>query len=502
MNSKPNIILVATRTGYWEENESNSYMCPPVSLLAISSFLVNKYEVKIIDQRFKGWKEQLKLSLKNHPVFVGISMMAGIQIEHSLEACRYIKTISDVKIVAGGVHPTLLPAETVANNLIDFVVLGEGEQTIVELADALLDGQDVGNVQGIAFMNNGQYHQTPDRELLDLDSLPPLPYYLLDRSINDFTAIIKDGLILETSRGCPFQCTYCYNALFNKHSWRQKSATKVIADLRYYYDKYKINRFHIIDDNFFVDLDRAREILQNAIAIDANMEIIFQGVRADSICKMDKDFFALLKQYKQIGLRVGIESGSQRILDLINKNTTLEQYRQANQLLADHKIKSYYNFMIGFPFETIADFKKTTRFAVELMEANPYARGDFMAIYQPYPGTALFDDCVERGYFKKPARLEDFTNLNSDEVNLLCFSAETKKLLENILIASYSLLIRKQSQLLQFPGYLRPVARFISFIQKLRLKYFCFGGFWIERFFYYYNKQKFYKKDYKDYLIK
>lgn len=489
------IILVVTKTGFWEANESYGNFMPPTGLLALSSFLVEKYDVKIIDQRIKGWRELLQKYLELNPVFVGISFMTGTQIQFSLEACSYIKKISNVKIVAGGIHPTLLPEETIVNPLIDFLVLGEGEETIVDLADALSQKLNIRNVKGIAFRENGEFIRTQKRELINLDSLPPLPYYLLNRNIFDYSYTAKYGLVVETSRGCPFKCNYCYNSLFNRGLWRKKTAEKVVKDIVFYSEKYKINHFHIIDDNFFVDLNRAKEIMKKLICINKNIVLEFQGVRGDSICNMDDDFFRLFKKLNDGTMRIGIETGSQRILDLINKNVTLEKYRRANSVLAKYKIRSYYNFMIGFPFETVEDLKKTTKFAIELMEKNPYARIDFMAIYQPYPGTILFDECVQKGYFKKPEKLEGWSKINWDEVNLASFSKKRKKLLENIHISSYALLIRKNSKLEALPKILRPLARTWSFIQKKRMKYFIFNFFEIERIFYNYGKKVFYRKD-------
>lgn len=490
------IILVVTKSGFWEANESYGNFMPPTGLLALSSLLVEKYDVKIVDQRIKGWREMLLKYLKLNPVFVGLSFMTGIQIHFTLEVCNFIKNNSNVKIVAGGIHPTLLPEETIKDGQFDFLVLGEGEETIVELADAIVEKRNINSVKGLAFIENDKFVRTPDRELIDLDILPPWPYYLLNRSVFDYSYTSKYGLVIETSRGCPFKCNYCYNSLFNRGLWRKKSVDKVVADIVFYREKYKVDHFHIIDDNFFVDLNRAKEIMRRLISIDKNIILEFQGVRGDSICNMDEDFFELFKQLNDGTMRVGIETGSQRILDLINKNVTLDKYRQANSILAKHKIRSYYNFMIGFPFETEDDLKQTTKFAIELMNNNPYARIDFMAIYQPYPGTILFNECVFEGCFKKPEKLEDWSRVNWDEVNLSNFSKKRKELLENIHIASYALLIRKNSKLKELPAILRPLARLWSFMEKTRMRYFIFSFFAVERFFYNYGKKVFYKKDY------
>jgi anaerobic magnesium-protoporphyrin IX monomethyl ester cyclase len=354
----------------------------------------------------------------------------------------------------------------------------------------------VHSVKGIAFKENGKFTRTQNRELIDLEKLPPLPYYLSTKNIFDYKCTNKYGLFVETSRGCPFKCNFCYNSVFNRGVWRQKSAGKVVADIIFYSEKYKINHFNIIDDNFFADLNRAKEVMSKLVSINKNMILEFSGVRADSICQMDDEFFRLFKQLNDGTMRVGIETGSQKILDLINKNVTLEKYRQANKILARHQIRSYYNFMIGFPFETKADLKETIRFGMELMAENPYARIDFMAIYQPYPGTILFEECVRQGYFTKPERLADWSLINMDKASLSCFSENHKKLLEKITRSSFGLMIRKKSKLRELPIYLRPVARTWSFIQKLRMKYFFFAFFGVENFFYDYAEKAYFKKDY------
>lgn len=472
MDKKSLIVLVATRTGFWEGNEVWSNCMPPVGLLAISSFLIDDFRVEIVDQRIKGWQKKLNNLLEESPLFVGISFMTGEQIRFSLEASMFVRKKSSTLIVAGGVHPTLCPEQVLNSKSFDIAILGEGEETIRDLALSIKEHKKLDDVKGIAFLRDKKVVITEERELVDLNKLTIWPYHLVD--LNLYPYLKRYGLVIETSRGCPFKCSYCYNAKFSRGKWRAKSADKVVEEISFLKNKFDINHFHVIDDNFFVDLNRAKEIIKRINELDKHIKLEFQGARADSILNMDDDFLQLLKN-NDCTVRIGIETGSQSILDLVNKSITIEEYSSANRKLSRFGIKVYYNFMIGFPFEKIEDLKKTTKFATKLMEDNKNARIDFMAIYQPYPGTALFDFCVRNGYFKIPATLIEWADFNWEKSNLLNFSKKEKKLLRNISIISQGLMIRKNSNFSSLTLRMNILARIYRYVIKFRMKYFCFN---------------------------
>jgi radical SAM superfamily enzyme YgiQ (UPF0313 family) len=474
------IVLANPRSGLWAANALSANTSPPIGPLAASVFLSERYDIVFVDQNFAGWEKDLDRALERNPLFFGVSFMTGIQINNALEMCQ--RAGGRCRIVAGGVHPSLLPEQTVSHALIDMVVIGEGERTILEVAQALESGAPLSSVKGIAFKEQGAARVTGAREHVNLDALPPMPYHLVP-NVLQYPFIEKYGLIIETSRGCPFSCTYCYNAAYCGRKWRGKSPEKVLAELVHYGRQYGVRHFHIIDDNFFVDPRRAKSILKGAFQLHRDLKLEFQGVRADTICSLDEETLDLVKQLNDGTFRIGIESGSDAVLERIEKKTTVAVNRRANAILGRKKIKAYYNFMIGFPFETVEDLRQTARFAVELMDANPYARIDFMANYQPYPGTRLFDEVIQQNYAVPPSRLVDWGSFDWDTSKMRCFPAAHRRLLEKVSVASLGLILRKNSNYAKLPHGVRLLARLYRRIVRWRMKYFYFGLFF-EKYFY------------------
>ena len=165
--------------------------------------------MRILDMRLEDYRHY---HLGN-PVFVGISCMSGMQIRYALEFARYVKTQNlSCPIVWGGVHPTLLPEQTVSHELVDIVVRGEGELIVKDLANRLSNSQPIDTVAGITYKSEGVIKSNPDGEVIDLDAIPVnLPYDLLQ---TDKYPSIKSGRFhIQTSRGCPHKCGFCYNCI-------------------------------------------------------------------------------------------------------------------------------------------------------------------------------------------------------------------------------------------------------------------------------------------------
>lgn len=235
----------------------------PLQLLHVASALRQAgYKVRIFDMRLNDYRS-LKLG---DPLFVGLTCMSGQQILFGMNFAERIRSETpDVPIVWGGVHPTLLPEQTAASRLVDVVVRGEGENAVVNLADALSSGKELDSVKGIAYKRGGVVVSTSDADLVDLDKIPiELPYDLLD--LKRYPTLQAGRFHIQTSRGCPHRCGFCYNSNFNKHAWRGKTAKRVVDEIEFILKKSPhVKIIDPVDDNFFVDQKRIEDICKGII---------------------------------------------------------------------------------------------------------------------------------------------------------------------------------------------------------------------------------------------
>jgi radical SAM superfamily enzyme YgiQ (UPF0313 family) len=231
----------------------------PMSLLAVASLLVERGdEVVILDQRVeKNFYEILKKFLKEKPICAGLSYMTGAQLISALSISNFIKMHSNVPIVWGGIHPTLMPEQTLSNTSVDIVVRGEGEFSFLEVVEALYLNKSLNGINGISWRDRGNIYHNPEREFYDLNQLPVIPYELVDCEKYIITLVSeKKSMDIYTSRGCPYNCIFCYNKSFNKSIYRTKNIDLVIKEIEWLVKRYGIDCVNIYDDNFLVDIER------------------------------------------------------------------------------------------------------------------------------------------------------------------------------------------------------------------------------------------------------
>jgi radical SAM superfamily enzyme YgiQ (UPF0313 family) len=196
----------------------------------------------------------------------------------------------------------------------------------------------------------------------------------------------------------------------HKRKWRAMSPETVLDHLSRIIRDYGIRGFLFTDDHFFIDMDRAYLILEGIARADLKISISKLQIRADTICRLDKEFLQLMVRAGVKRLSIGIESGSQRILDLIKKDCSVEEIVEANRKLIPYPIVPVFLFMMGLPTETPEEFGQSIRLAIRLTDENPHAVKTFN-IYTPYPGTELYDLAIQLG-FKEPQRLGDWARFN------------------------------------------------------------------------------------------
>lgn len=449
----------------------NDIMPPtlPLAILSLAAPLAKEgYNVRIIDQRTdKNWKDTLKNILNEKPICVGITSMTGSQIKFALEASKIVKENSSAPVIWGGVHASLFPQQTLNNGYIDIIVMKEGENTFLELVKALQNNQPIENIRGIAYKND-KVIITPERGFTDLNNILELPYNLIDIEKYTHKSFKEEKVIdIEISRGCPYACGFCYNSFYNKSHWRSMKPENVIRNIKKLIHEYSIKSFYFIDDNFFVDQQRVNQIME--LIIKENLGITFgcQGARIDSLERMTSEELNLLEKAGCKFLQIGVESGSDRMLKIINKLITREQVIVVNKKLSDYKFLVLYNFICGFPTETKEDLFQTTGLMHQLLKDNKNAMVGPVYIYKHYPATALYNLAISQG-FKEPKNLEEWANFDWTQTSKFNQTEEMLKLFRKVVIASICVDDKIESQSESF--IYRTTAKIYKPIARFRIK--------------------------------
>jgi radical SAM superfamily enzyme YgiQ (UPF0313 family) len=440
----------------------------PLSLLAAAAKLDQAgYSITLIDQRISGdWKSELRDALSRHPICVGVTSMTGSQITHALEMSAFVKQHSSVPVVWGGVHATLFPLQTVEHPLIDIVVKGEGEETFLQLVSCLERGKLLRDVEGVVYKDRGKIFNNPDRPFLDLNALPPVPYHLVDVNRYLHRYFNEDRVLeFETSRGCPFECTFCYNPIYSQRRWRAWDASRVLENMTPLVETCGVKAFHFVDDGFFIDHGRVREIMNGILDRRWSIKMGFQGSRIDTFDQLKEEDLKLMIRAGGTFLQVGVESGSPRILEILNKQIHPDQVLAFNRRLSRYpRLNVYYNFMCGFPTETREDVLQTASLAWSLLRDNPHALISAFHFYKPYPGTSL-RECILHKDDVTPSTLEGWGEFNWTQYIGRDQDVATRTLMEKIetvsILADRKMKYQSDSIAMRaLAAIYRPVARY------------------------------------------
>lgn len=401
----------------------------PLGLLAIGSVLKRAgHEIKILDLRIShSPDEELESVIKSFdPAVVGIGVMT-IECKYGFIDAEKVKRIKpEVTVIFGGPHCSHEPRFILNNEYVDLMVSGEGDLTIVELIRALEDGGDVSNIPGIAYKKDGTYIRTAERPVIrNLDTLTQ-EYDLIDleRYFNfqcsmDFFPVFRDRrfIPLMTSRGCPFKCTYCHD-IFDK-SIQYRSPEVVVDEMEYLLKTYGIREFHIVDDVFNVNMKRAKIVLDAIIKRNLNVHISFpNGLRADFF---DDELIDKMRRAGVYRMAIGIESGSQRIQDMIKKDLDIGILHGVIDKLTRARISVHGFFMLGFPTETRSEMEETIDFACNL----GLTTANFSLVI-PNPGTDLRQTFIE----SRERNFEDFSEYTFDAASCNASEVEGEELIK------------------------------------------------------------------------
>lgn len=453
--------------------------CLPMGIAYLGGVLRDRYEVRLLDAVVEGHGEeravdrrffQYGLSLDSivervqaeAPDVVGVSCLFSNQFPTAAALFRKIKEWNrEVVTVTGGTHPTFLPERCLREEAIDYIVLGEAEESFPALLQALDRGRGLEEVDGLAWREENRLRIHPKtRWIQDLDSLPfpardllPVEKYFRINIPFLFFSKSPRNLSFITSRGCPCRCRFCSSTRFWGGRYRTRSPQSVLAELEHLKNRFGVEEVKFEDDNLTVDGRRAKAIFRGMIERGLNLKWNMpNGVMVKTLA--DRELVKLMRDSGCYEVILAFESGDQFVVDnIVNKPIDLEKARDIVKQVKAAGIDTHAFFIIGFPGETLAQIKNTFAYARSLKLDKIY-----VFIFNPLPGTPLFEECLSRGLIKNEFDTED----NCYLISGFATPEWTPEMLESLQRREYwrstfSLLFRDPRKF--FGKYLRRVLR-------------------------------------------
>ena len=366
----------------------------PIGICYLAGFLEqHDFNVEILDAEVLNYslEQTLKHISESNPNIICISIITTTYPNSITLAKKIKERFPAIIIIVGGPHITAVPKQSIENECFDVGVVGEGEQTLLEIVEEHPDN-NWSKIDGVIYRDNGKIVMTNPRSLMkDLNVLPFLPYHLLP-DIRLYTMQLHStratpSASIMGSRGCPFQCIYCDKSVFGT-KYRTRTPKNIVNEMEHIANNFGAKEIMFHDDNITLDRQHIISICENIIK--KNLKVYWAcNARVDSL---DKELLYKMKKARCWMIAVGIESGNQKILDIANKKITLNNVRKTVTLINRIGIKVRGYFMLGLPGETKETIEDTINFALSI----PLNTAEF-TICTPFPNTYLYNHVSEYG---------------------------------------------------------------------------------------------------------
>jgi anaerobic magnesium-protoporphyrin IX monomethyl ester cyclase len=340
---------------------------PPIGLTSIAGDLKQKglkvfiYDAMSLNDDYSKISRKIK---EISPDFLGIGAYTS-SLNAALKTLQLTKKINpEIITFLGGIHPTFMYYEILKeNNFVDFIIRGEGEITTLELIQAIKDKKDINNIKGISYKMDGKIINTPKREFIEnLDEIKPA-FELLNWKIYKYFVLKNSRLaVVNSSRGCNQECTFCSQQKFWEKTWRGRTPKNFLKEIELLYKKYKVNVFLICDEFPTKDRERWEEILNRIIHKKFKDTYFLMETRVEDIVR-DKD---IIKKYRKAGIvhiYIGVEATNQETLNYFKKDLKIEMSKEAIEIINKAGIISETSFILGTPDETKESIKRTLKLA-------------------------------------------------------------------------------------------------------------------------------------------
>ncbi len=384
----------------------------PINLFYLTGFM-RKNNFDITFKNLAGLDNYLDEIPFDYDIY-GVSLFTP-QHDIAIEIGNHIKKNTDALLIAGGHHVTYVPDEFLSNSKFDAVVRGEGEFTLLDICK----GKPFEDIEGLSYKFNGEIIHNPDRPFhKNIDEIPYPRFDDID--LNEYASVSIDqphskySIDIMTSRGCPQKCAFCASCNFWKKKVRFQSAEYVIDYIDFLYNQ-GIKDFTFVDDNFLLKYDRLEKICNKLKSIDCKWACCS---RSDSI---NERVAKLMSDAGCEKIALGVETASNKLLDHVNKNTTVEEHKNAVSILKEHDLTILCYIMVGLPGEDEEDIQATCDFL-------RYEPIDYYTIstFVPYPGTPLWENPEQYGIsIDRDRPYSDYCSLSKDlNIKSVCDNIE------------------------------------------------------------------------------
>lgn len=398
--------------------DSHAYF--PLGVAYISGALkAVGYKVKVLDLDVYP---ELKKEIVNYN-YIMIGLSAGEFLKFALDKIEEIKALPGKVVIGGGPLATAEPKKVLNQSKVDYIVYGEAEEAIVGLMGYLEGKGKLENLDGVGYRKNGEVVVNNKGLIKNLDTLafPDLESF----NVKKYTQFIDSELGTHSiswfgSRGCTFDCQFC----FHNKDFRGFSPERLVKDMKHIRDKYEIDGFLFLDDNFMNNTERVKEFCKLVKPLNLRW-----GCEA-RVTSITEEIIREMKDAGCVAIRNGLESGSDRILKVMRKGATVEHAKRAMVILTKLDMPIKGGFMFGAPTETKEDAQQTINLIRYIYKINPHAK-IWTYFFTPRPGTPWYDLAVQLGM--KQFTLEDWTKLDKYQGTYYNMSNMTEKQIRTFL---------------------------------------------------------------------
>jgi len=388
---------------------SSSEATAPLGILAVATPLKRAgFDVVLVDSTIEPDFKQRVLSEVRDALCLGISLVTGPMIRETVEISRSIKEWDpEFPIILGGWHPSLLPKQTLEAPYVDYIVRGQGEDALLELVRHIQAGAAPDLIPGIGFKRNGRLVMTAERPLRPLVEMPPKAYELADFDAYE-RKCGRRWAMYTSSLACPFNCAYCTNAGVYGRKWNALPPEQFVEETVDLSRRYSLEMLWIVDDNFLVDLDRARGIAEGLVRENSHYQWSIQAT-TNLTSRLTSEDLKLLRRAGLHQICQGAESGSRTVLKAMQKGwQDMESIHESAARCLEAGIRPSFNIIFAFPGETRKERRETIDFMMDMCRRFPGTEF-WTNIFTPYPGSPIFERTTELG-IEMPTSLEGWAD--------------------------------------------------------------------------------------------